>query len=192
MLLYATVIPYNTIESEDYSLSQEALKVVVNSVEIFFITLALNIKSSFIEGKESHLKVLSVALTWTLAENFFSYFLYFVMNATSDEFQWEFIQTSVISNIDLVERIGIVALIECYVLLKKNEKFNLHVILILLSKYTINSVGSKYIPGLNEDGWKLIQVRIIICIVFSLLSKITFSNVINSVEADASSSKKNN
>lgn len=195
MLLYATIIPYNTIESQDYNFSQEALIVVVNSIEIFFIILALNRKSSFIEAKESYLKVLTVSLSWSLSESFFSYFLYFLMNATNDEFNWQFIQSSVISNIDLFERIGIVAIVECYILLKKYNKFNHHLILLLLAKYSLNNFGYKYIPYLNKTGWGDIQARFSSCCIFVIICKLIYNNIIESIintAANNYNTKKNN
>jgi hypothetical protein len=182
MLLYATVIPYSTIESENYDISEEALKVVINCVEIFFMTIALQNKSNFIEGKESHLKVLTVALSWSLAENIFSYFLYFVANATSDEFKWEYIQTAIIANIDLIERIGIVALVESYRILKDNGKFNLHLIFFLILKYGLNSIGSKYISFLSGDNWTIIQGRLVLGLIFCIIAKVIFNQVSSTEE----------
>lgn len=101
MLLYATVIPYKALESENYNFSQEVLQVLIASVEIVFILWALREKNNFME-REIHLKIIALSLAWSLAESLFSYLLYFFMNAIAEEFKWEYIQTSIIANIDLV------------------------------------------------------------------------------------------
>lgn len=191
MLLYATVIPYNTIESENYSLTQELMKIVINCIEVFFIMMALKNKSNFTEGKESHLKVLTVSLSWSLAESVFSYLLYFLMNATSDEFKWEFIQTSIISNIDLIERISLVAIVEAYRSLKESESFSLHLMVLILLKFALGTLGPKYIQPLSTSiSWNYIQARLGIALVFALLSKLIFNSVCSKSEGDTQ--KKNN
>lgn len=190
MLLFATVIPYNSIESEDYNFSEESLKVVINLIEIFFMLIALQNKSNFIEGKETYLKVLTVALSWSLAENLFSYLLYFLANATSDEFNWEYIQTAISANIDLIERICVVALVESYRILKESRKFNLHLIIILIGKYVLSNLGPKYIPFLSGDQWSVIQARLVIALVFLVISKLLYNSTVSS--NDSEEIKKNN
>ncbi len=177
MLLYATVIPYNIIETESYNLSQEGLKIVINLIEIFFLILTLKNKSNFIDGKETGLKVIVVALSWALAENLFSYFLFFLTNATSDEFSWEYLQIAIKANIDLFERIAIVALVEAYRLLQENKKVNLHIFFLLLLKYSLSVAGEKYIPFLKSDNeWVLVKNRSVICVMFCLVSRIVFNS----------------
>lgn len=192
MLLYATVIPYNTIESENYSLTQELMKIVINCIEVFFIMMALKNKSNFVEGKESHLKVLTVSLSWSLAESVFSYFLYFLMNATSDEFKWEFIQTSIVSNIDLVERVSLVAVVEAYRALKESESFSLHLMILILFKFALGNLGPKYIQPLSTSvSWTYIQARLAIALGFALVSKLIFNSVCSKTESTEKKEKNN-
>ena len=189
MLLYATVIPYNVIESESYDISQETLKIVINCIEIFFIILALRNKSNFIEGKETGLKILTVAIAWALAENLFSYFLYYLANATSDEFSWEYLQTAVKANIDLLERISIIAIVESFRILQESNKISIHLAVILICKFALSVIGEKYIPFLkSENEWINIQNKAILAIGFGFLSKMIY----NSTCVFSENNKKNN
>ena len=192
MLLYATVIPYNTIESENYDISQELFKVLINCIEVVFILMALKNKSSFGEN-ENHLKVLTVALSWALSESVFSYSLYFLFNANSEEFKWEYIQTAISANIDLIERIAIVALVECY---RKNEEYGktkFHLLLILLVKNAISSVGYKYLEVLKtDDHWMKLAHKFSITIVFSIIVNIIFNNSSNITKEESNVKKTEN
>lgn len=189
MLLYATVIPYNTIESENYDISQELFKVLINCIEVVFILMALKNKSTF-QDAEAHLKVLTVALAWALSESVFSYFLYFLFNANSEEFKWEYIQTAISANIDLLERIAIIALVECY---RKNEevgKTKFHLLLILIVKNTISSIGSKYVEILKtDDQWIKLAHKFSITVVFAIIVSIIFNNASSIAKEDSNSKK---
>ena len=177
MLLYATVIPYNTIENENYDLSQEFLKILINCIEVAFILMALRNRSSFQES-EAHLKVITVGLAWSLSESIFSYFLYFLLNATSEEFKWEYIITAINANIDLLERIAVVALVECYRKYSESSKTNFQFMLLLILKYSVNSLGPKYIPLLQtEDGWMKLGHKLSITLVFALTVQIIFKSI---------------
>jgi hypothetical protein len=156
MVLYATVIPFNSIETERYDISHEVLKVLINTLELVFISYSLKLKNSFSE-KETGLKVLSVGLAWTLAEALCSNLLYFLMNATGEEFQWEYIQTAIQCNFDLVERLAVVALLECYY---KGTIMGPFYLLLALSRYFITGLGYKYIDSLKHpDEWKQLMIR---------------------------------
>jgi hypothetical protein len=173
MVLYATIIPFNGLESEkDHSdISQETLKIIVNTIEILLIIYSLRLKNNFNE-KETHLKVLAVGIAWAFADSLASNLLYFLMNATGEEFKWEYIQSAIQSNVDLIERIAIVALVQSYETLKSQNRFNLHILLILLSKYFLNGLGFKYIEQLKfEDHWQSLAAKAVICLVFAFLSK---------------------
>lgn len=175
MLLYATIIPFS-IESEVFSVTEESLKIVINLVEVFFIILSLKVKNSFMIGRESGLKIVSVGLAWTLAENFISYFLYFLTNSMSDEFSWEFLQTGIKANIYLFERLALVAMIESYRLLKESNRFALHLVFLLILKYGFDSVGSKYFFVL-ENEWENIQMRGVFSLVVVVIGKVIFEKI---------------
>ena len=173
MVLYATIIPFNGLESEkdNSDFSQETLKIIVNTIEILLIMYSLRLKNNFNE-KETHLKVLSVGLAWALADSAASNLLYFLMNATGEEFKWEYIQAAIQSNLDLIERIAIVGLVQSYETLKTQNRFNVHVLLIIIFKYFFNGLGFKYIEKLKfEDSWHNIGAKASICIIFAIISK---------------------
>ena len=109
MVLYATVIPYHMIESEGniitqvyFTLTQDVLKITINLIELLFLSYSLRAKNSF-TTKETSSKILAVALSWALADSVASNLLYFLMEATGEEFKWDFIQAAIQSNFDLVK-----------------------------------------------------------------------------------------
>jgi hypothetical protein len=181
MVLYATVIPYNSIETEKYEFSQETLNVLINFAELIFIRYSLQVRNTFQE-KEAGLKVLSVGLSWSLADSVFTFLLYFLMNATGEEFKWEYIQAAIQSNFDLIDRIAVVALVECYEELKKRNSTNIHIIILLLSKYFITGLGFKYIDVLRyEDPWSQLICKGAFSLVFAWIVKFIFNIIFREV-----------
>ena len=63
MVLYATIIPFDTNEilSNNQNLTQELLKTMINATEIIFIFYCLKAKNNFTEEQEG-LKNLTVTL----------------------------------------------------------------------------------------------------------------------------------
>jgi hypothetical protein len=171
MILYATVIPFNSIESDKYDLSQEILKILINMIEVILISYSLKNRNSFNE-KESHLKVLSVGLAWALADAVTSNLLYFLMNATGEEFKWEYIQSAIQSNLDLIDRISVVALVECYDKLRSQNSTNIHILIILIFKYFFSGLGFKYVEKLRfDDAWNQLIAKAVFTLSFAFLTK---------------------
>ena len=102
------------------------------------------------------------------------------MNATGEEFTWEYIQTGILSNVDLIERIGMVALVQSFVTLSNENKMSLHIILFIIGKYLFSAFGFKKIEGMMfkntslGDKWEEIVGRIVIAMVFGLFCRIVF------------------
>ncbi len=159
------------IENERQDISQETLKVLINIIELLLISYSLNQRHSF-NKKEVHLKVLCVGLAWSLADSVATNLLYFLMNATGEEFKWEYIQSGIQSNLDLIERIAIVALVQVYETLKEAKKINIHIFVFLVVKYFFSGLGFKYINRLNyEDQWSQLGAKGVYCLIFALISK---------------------
>lgn len=106
------------------------------------------------------------------------------MNATGEEFKWEYIQTAIQSNLDLIERIAVVSLVECFDYLKNNNSTNLHIMLILLAKYFATGFGYKYVENKYEDTWSQLGVKAIYIAIFSIIAKIIFGNIFSEKESD--------
>ena len=132
--------------------------------------------------------ILNVSLGWSLADSLCTNLFYFFMYATGEEFSWEFIQTGIQANIDLIEKIAIVALIYCIHVLRNEKKFYFHIILVLIGKYFLTNLGFKFLKFFQkENNWENIQLKIGIALVFGLLSKILykFSNLSENDKAEA-------
>jgi hypothetical protein len=107
------------------------------------------------------------------------------MNATGEEFKWEYIQTAIQSNLDTIERIAIVALVECYEHLRKSDGVNLHIVLILLSKYFLSGFGFKFLERLySEDTWSQLYTKAIYVAIFSIISKIIYRKVFSEFQSE--------
>merc|ERR1711957_164436 len=184
MILYATVVPYNynPVDSEMLDTSEENFKVMINLVEIILIRYSLRLKNPF-SDKETALKVLTVALAWTLGNSICSNLLYFLMNATGEEFNWEYIITAIESNFDLIERLATVALVECIDQEHKSLKYKASVGSILILKYAFLGLGFKFISQLQtDDKWVQLYYKAIATIVLGLISRVIFKRAFKNQE----------
>lgn len=165
MLLYATVIPYGSIEKENYSLFENSSKVVIDLIEVIYMTMALKKIKNIPE-----IRITFVALSWSLYESLFSYGFYFLFNSTGDEFKWEYIQTGIMANVDMLDRFAIVALVDCYVNKTEKNEISLHILLALISKYAFNSLAFKYL-FVQKSQWESISIKVASTFAFALISK---------------------
>ena len=190
MILYATIIPYDSNDNppkiEDLNFLEELIKTFISLTEIIFIFYVLKAKNY--EYEDSNAIILNVSLGWSLADSICTNLFYFFMYATREEFSWEYIQTSIQANIDLIEKIAIVALIYSIHILRNEKKFYFHIILVLIGKYFLTNLGFKFLKFFQkENNWENIQLKIGIALVFGLLSKILykFSNLSENDKAEA-------
>ena len=179
MILYATIIPYNPSENDTVNSMQELIRVLINSIEVIFIFYLLKGKNNFSEN-ENGLKVLAVGLGWSLADSLCMHLFYFLMNATGEEFTWEYIQTGILSNVDLIEKIGMVALIQSLITLSTEKKFSGHILLFIIGKYLFSAFGFKKVEGMFlknlsiGDKWEELVGRIAVAAIFGIFCKIVF------------------
>lgn len=95
-----------------------------------------------------------------------------MINATGEEFKWEFIQTSIQANIELVEKVGIVTLVECYFKLSQTKSFNMHIGVLLLAKYFVSGLVFKTVDNAKpEEQWTQLMYRAAFCVVFVQVCK---------------------
>jgi len=138
------------------------------------IKYALNLKNPFSE-KETALKVLTVGLIWTLANSICSNLLYYLMNATGEEFNWEYIITAIESNFDLIERLAVVALVQCFDQEKKPLEYKALIGLILTFKYAFFGLAFKFIKNFKtEDKWMQLYYKAIAILILGFISRLIF------------------
>ena len=155
---------------------------MINLVEIILIRYSLRLKNPF-SDKETALKVLTVALAWTLGNSICSNLLYFLMNATGEEFNWEYIITAIESNFDLIERLSVVALVECVDQETKSLKYKASIGSILILKYAFFGLGFKFISHLQtDDKWVQLYYKAIATLVLGLISRIIFKRAFKNQE----------
>ena len=177
MVLYATVIPFEIGENVQLTLSQEIIKTLINMTEILFLFQSLKSKNNFTDEQVSY-KIITIALGWSLAESLFSNLFYYLMNSMGEEFTWEYIRTAILANLQMIEKMAIIALIQSTQKLINDQKVYIHLIILILIKYIFNSFAYNYIPQLNFEGdqWAILLSKIVITCIFGLLSKKIFKN----------------
>lgn len=167
-------MPYS-LDSEQNTLFYDLIKVSISSVEIIFLKNCLKSQNNFNEN-ESGIKVLSISLIWAFFDAICLYLFYFIINSTGEEFTWEYIQTAILSNVEMVEKISIVALIESIDKISQDKKFNIHLIFVILLRYVFNGIGFKYIEYLQKiKDWDYILLKIAIALCFGFISKLFFN-----------------
>ena len=177
MVLYATVIPFEIGENVQLTLSQEIIKTLIYMTETIFLFQSLKSKNNFTD-KQSALKIITIALGWSLADSLFSNLFYYLMNSMGEEFTWEYIRTAILANLQMIEKMAIIALIQSVQKLMDDNKAYIHIIILIIIKYLFNSFAYNYIPQLNFEGdqWKILMSKIAITVIFGLAAKKIFRN----------------
>ena len=95
-----------------------------------------------------------------------------------EEFTWEYIRTAILANLQMIEKMAIIALIQSAQRLMEDKKVYIHLIIFILIKYLFNSFAYNYIPQLNFGGdqWKILISKIAITLAFGLFAKKIFKN----------------
>ena len=177
MVLYATVIPFEIGENVQLTLSQEIIKTLIYMTETIFLFQSLKSKNNFTD-KQAAFKIVTIALGWSLADSLFSNLFYYLMNSMGEEFTWEYIRTAILANLQMIEKMAIIALIQSVQKLMDDNKAYVHIIILIIIKYLFNSFGYNYIPQLNFGGdqWKILMSKIAITVIFGLTAKKIFRN----------------
>ena len=172
MFLFATVIPYEIKETAALSLPLEGVKFLINSLEIFFLFNLL--KGNVSNESQIKNKILTVGLGWVCAESVFSYLFYFLMNAFGDEFSWEYIQTAIGANVEIIEKLAVATLVQISIIKKDRNSSFLHLLLLILGKYAFNQFGHLLFKKLDFEGnqWKILGAKGGVSVIFGCLSKI--------------------
>ena len=177
MVLYATVIPFEIGENVQLTLSQEIIKTLIYMTETIFLFQSLKSKNNFTE-KQAALKIITIALGWSLADSLFSNLFYYLMNSMGEEFTWEYIRTAILANLQMIEKMAIIALIQSAQKLMDDNKAYVHILILIIIKYLFNSFAYNYVPKLNFGGdqWKILMSKIAITVIFGLAAKKIFRN----------------
>ena len=183
MVLYATVIPFEIGENIQLTLSQEIIKTSIYMTEIIFLYYSLKSKNNFAED-QAHLRVITVALGWSFTESLLNNLFYYLFNSMGEEFTWEYIRTAIMANVEMVEKMAIVALIQTGNKLREEKKDFAYIILLICFKYIFNNFGYTYLPYLKFGGdqWKILISKIISTLAFALLAKNIFKKQHKTVE----------
>ena len=180
MVLYATVIPFEIGENIQLTLSQEIIKTIIYMTEIIFLYHSLKSRNNFSED-QAYLRVITVALGWSFAESLINNLFYYLFNSMGEEFTWEYIRTAILANVQMIEKMAIVALIQTGTKLREEKKSFTYIIFLICFKYIFNNFAYIYIPALKFGGdqWKILISKIVNTVVFGLLAKRIFKNKFN-------------
>ena len=183
MVLYATVIPFEIGENIQLTLPQEIIKAFIYMTEIIFLYQSLRSRNNF-SDKETHLRIITVALGWSFAESLLNNLFYYLFNSMGEEFTWEYIRTAILANVQMIEKMAIVSLIQTGAKLHEEKKSFGFILFLILFKYIFNNFAYIYIPALKFEGdqWKILISKIVITMVFGLITKRIFKNNNKTVE----------
>ena len=177
MVLYATIIPFEIGEAVQLTISQEIIRTLIYMTETIFLYQCLKSKNNFNEKQASY-KIITIALGWSLAESLFGNLFYYLMNSMGEEFTWEYIRTAILANLQMIEKMAIIALIQSGQKLMDEKKAYIHIIFLIFIKYIFNNFAYNYIPQLNFGGdqWKILISKVVFNLVFGLIAKKIFKN----------------
>ena len=183
MVLYATVIPFEIGENIQLTLPQEIIKTFIYMTEIIFLYQSLRSKNNF-SNDEAHLRIITVALGWSFAESLLNNLFYYLFNSMGEEFTWEYIRTAILANVQMIEKMAIVALIQTGTKLKEEKQSYGLILFLILFKYIFNNFAYIYIPALKFGGdqWKILISKTVITLVFGLIAKGIFKSKNKTVE----------
>ena len=71
------------------------------------------------------------------AESLFSNLFYYLMNSMGEEFTLEYIRTAILANLQMIEKMAIIALIQSIQKLMDDKKLYMHLILLIAFTYVI-------------------------------------------------------
>ena len=183
MVLYATVIPFEIGENIQLTLPQEIIKTFIYMTEIIFLYQSLRSKNNF-SNDEAHLRIITVALGWSFAESLLNNLFYYLFNSMGEEFTWEYIRTAILANVQMIEKMAIVALIQTGTKLKEEKQSYGLILFLILFKYIFNNFAYIYIPALKFGGdqWKILLSKTVITLIFGLIAKGIFKSKNKTVE----------
>ena len=101
-----------------------------------------------------------------------------------EEFTWEYIRTAILANVQMIEKMAIVALIQTGTKLKEEKQSYGLILFLILFKYIFNNFAYIYIPALKFGGdqWKILISKIVITMVYGLIAKGIFKSKNKTVE----------
>ena len=183
MVLYATLIPFEIGEDIQLNFYQDLIKALILLTELIFLYQSLKSKNNFSED-QAYLRVITVALGWSFAESLINNLFYYLFNSMGEEFTWEYIRTAILANVQMIEKMAIVALIQTGTKLREEKKSFTYIIFLICFKYIFNNFAYIYIPALNFGGdqWKILLSKMLNTVVFSLIVKKIFKNANKTVE----------
>ena len=134
MVLYATLIPFEIGEDIQLNFYQDLIKALILLTELIFLYQSLKSKNNFSED-QAYLRVITVALGWSFSESLINNLFYYLFNSMGEEFTWEYIRTAIMANVEMVEKMAIVALIQTGNKLREEKKDFAYIILLICFKY---------------------------------------------------------
>lgn len=90
-----------------------------------------------------------------------------------------------------MERISLVAIVESYRILAESKRLNIHLVFLIFAKFGFSSFGAKYISLLStENPWGKIVNKVVIALIFAVISKIVFNQSCKTDENEDEAKKK--
>jgi len=149
MMLIATFVPINELETESFVLTEEISKFLIGSIiEVVGVSVILY----YVKGK----KILAVGLGWAVAESLTSKIIPMWIGARVSEFDWTYLLMALDSNINLIIQVAFVT----FVALRQKERITplvwfciiLHLIFPVVQNFLKQEAGFEGLGNLITHG----------------------------------------
>jgi len=152
-----------------FHLSQEVLKSLVNVIELLGVQLTL--EGKHLSRYDHHVRVLAVGLGWTFAESLILYLIPLWMGARGMEFDWQFIQMGVASNINLVIHVSLAGLVWLRGRTDLNQSSRRVLTPIFVAYLLLPLIQSYLEKSLGVDSLEILGVRFVFAIILAATSR---------------------
>jgi len=165
----AASVAASSITTPPFHLTQELMKTAVNVIEYFGVKMTL--EGKHLAKYEHHVRVLAVGLGWTFAESLILYLIPLWMGARGMEFEWEYVEMGVASNISLLLHIGFAGLVWLRTRTDISQSSK-KLLLPALITYLVLPLPLSYLEKVQfVSHWDLLALRLVTGLVLGILTK---------------------
>jgi hypothetical protein len=173
MILVATLLPNS--DTKVFILSQEVMKAFISIVDVFGLHFVLKRTRC---GTDQ--KVLAIGLGWAFVDAIFRRLLPLWIGARGVEFEWQYIQMSVDSNITLISSVTLTALVWMAFSTKGKDSDQIFkdqmpiLVTVILCMLSVPVISGYLLHKLDMNPWMVIAIRAAAAVVLAGTTKIMY------------------
>jgi len=157
-----------------FHFTQELMKTAFNLIEYFGVKFVL--EGKHLAKYEHHVRVLAVGLGWTFAESLILYLIPLWIGARGMEFEWEYIEMGVTSNISLLLHIGFAGMVWLRTRTDTSPSAK-RLLLPAILTYLVLPLPLSYLEKVQHvSHWDLLALRLIAGLLLGFLSRNLLTN----------------